>query len=140
MRARAERKAAERGARVEFREAMADALPYEDGSFDSVLSSLVFHHLGRDGIRAAAAEIVRVLKPGGEFHLADWSRPSDPVMSALSWQVRLLDGVETTRESFSGRVPDLLLGAGLSPAGGSERLRTAFGVLEVSSHAKRSGF
>ena len=43
--------------------AAAEALPYEDGRFDLVLSHEVLEHVADD--RLAAAEIVRVLKPGG---------------------------------------------------------------------------
>jgi SAM-dependent methyltransferase len=43
--------------------AAAEALPYPDGSFDTLLSHEVIEHVGDD--RAAAREMVRVLKPGG---------------------------------------------------------------------------
>ena len=41
----ASRKAAEARAEVQFDQALSSALPYEDGTFDRVLSSLFFHHL-----------------------------------------------------------------------------------------------
>ncbi len=41
----------------------ADAMPFRDGEFDSVLSTQVFEHLAYP--EKAAAEICRVLKPGG---------------------------------------------------------------------------
>ena len=43
--------------------AMGEALPYPDGCFDLVLSHEVLEHVTDD--RLAAAEIARVLKPGG---------------------------------------------------------------------------
>ena len=43
--------------------AAAEALPYADGRFDLVLSHEVLEHVSDD--RLAAAEIARVLKPGG---------------------------------------------------------------------------
>lgn len=43
--------------------AMCEALPYATGSFDLVLSHEVIEHVQND--RTAAAEMVRVLKPGG---------------------------------------------------------------------------
>ena len=58
--------------RVTFRQASAIELPFEDGSFDVVLSNLVFHEVKeaadkRTGVR----EALRVLKPGGTFILQD---------------------------------------------------------------------
>ncbi len=41
----------------------ADAMPFENGEFDAVLSTQVFEHLAYP--EKAAAEICRVLKPGG---------------------------------------------------------------------------
>ena len=60
------------GAGVEVRldQGLASALPYADGRFDRTLSSLFFHHLSSDLKLEAMREILRVLRPGGEFHIA----------------------------------------------------------------------
>lgn len=44
-----------------------DALPFEDASFDHVLSWNVIYHGDEDVLRRTIAEIRRVLKPGGSF-------------------------------------------------------------------------
>ncbi|MDO8750603.1 MAG: class I SAM-dependent methyltransferase, partial [Dehalococcoidia bacterium] len=49
---------------------MAFDLPYPDGSFDHVLSSLVFHHLTRMDKERTFQEVSRVLRPGGGLHIA----------------------------------------------------------------------
>ena len=44
-------------------------LPFEDASFDALVSSYAIDHLSRDGIKQALQEAARVVKPGGEFLL-----------------------------------------------------------------------
>jgi ubiquinone/menaquinone biosynthesis C-methylase UbiE len=70
----ARRKAARAGASVQFDEGMAYALPYADGSFDAVVSTLTFHHLTPDQQERALAEVQRVLRPGGRLVIADLTR------------------------------------------------------------------
>src|SRR5512132_2882478 len=65
-----ERAAAERLA-IEFREADAEALPFPDASFDAVVSTFgVMFTADQD---KAAAELLRVCKPGGKIGLANWT-------------------------------------------------------------------
>ncbi|MBV9126245.1 MAG: class I SAM-dependent methyltransferase, partial [Planctomycetes bacterium] len=48
------------------------ALPFEDNSFDVVVSSLAIHNIsGRVGREKAVEEAVRVLRPGGRLLIAD---------------------------------------------------------------------
>ena len=49
-------------------------LPYPDGHFDKVMSSLVFHHLTRGQKDRSLKEIRRVLNSAGELHVADWGQ------------------------------------------------------------------
>jgi len=65
-----ERAAAERLA-VEFREADAEALPFADASFDAVAST--FGVMFAPDQDRAAAEMVRVCRPGGKIGLASWT-------------------------------------------------------------------
>ncbi len=75
MLARAEKKARKAGVEVVLRNAMAQALPFPDAQFDAVLTTVMLHHLPRKARQQCAAEMRRVLKPGGrvlavEFGLA----------------------------------------------------------------------
>jgi ubiquinone/menaquinone biosynthesis C-methylase UbiE len=67
---RAQRKAAQLNG-IRFEQGYAQRLPYADGEFDRVLSSMMLHHLDDDAKPAAAAEVFRVLRPGGRLHLVD---------------------------------------------------------------------
>ena len=65
-----ERAAAER-LNIEFREADAEALPFDAGSFDVVVST--FGVMFTPDQEKAAAELVRVCRPGGKIGLANWT-------------------------------------------------------------------
>lgn len=74
---RAKQKAGRAGVAIRFEQGFGDQLPYADQSFDRVLSSFVFHHLPDDQKDSTLREIRRVLKPGGEFRMADFEGPED---------------------------------------------------------------
>lgn len=137
--ARARRKAATAGLDIPFHRGLSYDLPYETGSFDRVLSSLFFHHLTDDGKERTVAEITRVLKPGGEFHVADWGVPSDLLMRALFLSVQLLDGFENTRGNLEGLLPRLFEGAGLERVSKRGEIRTIYGTLALYSARKPRG-
>jgi SAM-dependent methyltransferase len=59
------------GLRVEFREADAEALPFPEAGFDVVLST--FGVMFTPDQDKAAAEMLRVCKPGGKIGLANWT-------------------------------------------------------------------
>jgi len=82
----ARRRAAEAGVEVEWVEGDAEALPYENDSFDRVLSA--FGSTSARDHALAAQEMVRVCRPGGELVMASWSP-----------------------DGFGGRFWDLVLGA-----------------------------
>lgn len=76
MIARARAKAARAGIEIRFENAAAQVLSFPDSSFDLVLSTMMLHHLGRGARRELAAELRRVLKPGGRTLLVDFARPA----------------------------------------------------------------
>lgn len=57
--------------RVQVQSADARDLPFEDGRFDIILTSLMLHHLGKTGRETAVREMLRTLKPGGQLIIAD---------------------------------------------------------------------
>lgn len=68
---RARERASAEGLPVETLEADAEALPFADGTFDAVISTLGSMFAADQA--QAAAEIVRVCRPGGVVALASWT-------------------------------------------------------------------
>lgn len=73
--------------RIRFDPALADRLPFDDGTFDLVVSSFVYQ-LVPDRLRALR-EALRVLRPGGRLAFVTWLAddapfaPDDPIDQAL---------------------------------------------------------
>jgi ubiquinone/menaquinone biosynthesis C-methylase UbiE len=71
--------------RIEIRNVDARTMPFEDQSFDVIVSSLMLHHAGgsldRDQV---IREMLRVLKPGGTLMLYD----ARPIIAAATRQLR----------------------------------------------------
>ena len=110
--ARAQDKVVASGLTVELREGLADNLSFDDRSFDKVVSTLVFHHLAPATKRRALAEILRVLKPGGSFFLADLGRVPALLAQTVFLPFRLFDGIQNTADNLHGRLPRLIEEAG----------------------------
>ena len=112
-------------------QARTSALPCADATFDRVVSSLVFHHLTPEEKRATAGEILRVLRPGGELHVADWGMPPNALLRAAFLVVQLLDGFATTAENARGLLPEVCGGAGFTDVAVTRQFTTAFGSLSL---------
>jgi ubiquinone/menaquinone biosynthesis C-methylase UbiE len=131
MLAQARDKGLDAGIGLELTEGLSTELPYEAESFDRVLSTLFFHHLDPEPKAQTAREIARVLRPGGELHVADWGSPSDPAMAAAFLGIRLLDGFSNTRDNYRGRLPEIFEQAGLVNADRTRQLRTPLGTMAL---------
>jgi ubiquinone/menaquinone biosynthesis C-methylase UbiE len=125
----ASRKVRRSGLEVSLQLASAVALPYADGTFDRVLSSLTLHHLTRDQKVTALREAFRVLNPGGELHVADWGRAANRLMRGVFVLVQLVDGFATTRDNVAGRLPDMMAAAGFHDARETRRFAVPLGTV-----------
>jgi ubiquinone/menaquinone biosynthesis C-methylase UbiE len=98
------------GAGARYLVGFAESLALEDGSFDVVTSSLALHHIDEDQRHAAAAEMARVLRPGGRVLVADFRPPSGRLGQ---WFVRNVVGLGMASNPVDTIAP-LLAGAGLT--------------------------
>jgi len=106
---RARSKAGRAGVEIAFDQGFASGLPYLDHSFDRVLASMMTHHLAPDAKRQAFSEVLRVLRPGGQFHLVDFGPPRSSAMRLLA---AIMSRLEETEDNFAGRLPGMLAEAG----------------------------
>lgn len=124
-------KAARAGLNVRLDHGMAFELPYSHGSFDRVISSLMFHHLTRENKERTLREVFRVLRPKGELHVADWGKAQNCPMRVAFLLVQMLDGFETTADNISGLLPELFRMAGFMEVEESARYMTIVGTLSL---------
>lgn len=121
-------KAAAAGAAISFDLGLATALPYADGAFDRVLSSLMLHHLTTDDKQGALGEAWRVLSPGGELHILDFGPPQNAPAWLISLVVRRL---ERTADNIAGRLPEMFRQAGFTAVAQTEQHMTIVGTLAL---------
>ncbi len=105
------------GLDAQFDEGDAEALPYQDGSFDTVAT--IFGAMFAPRPELVARELVRVCRPGGTIALAHWTRdgfvgkmfaaigryvPAAPMPSPVLW-----GSEEVVRDRFGADAADLRL-------------------------------
>jgi len=131
-------KAAKAGLNVRLDHGMAFELPYPDASFDRVISSLLFHHLTREKKERTLREAFRVLRQGGELHVADWGKAQNKLMRTAFLLVQMLDGFETTADNVSGLLPKLFRAAGFEDIQEPTSYMTTVGTLSLYRARKPS--
>jgi ubiquinone/menaquinone biosynthesis C-methylase UbiE len=119
---RARDKAARVGLSVQFDQGFGDQLPYPDESFDRVLSSFMFHHLPKSEKEKFLAQVRRVLKSGGSFHLLDFEETGKH-----GWFAHLVHAHHRLEDNTRERVMTLMKEAGLQDAEWVSGRRRAFG-------------
>ena len=113
-----------------------EKLPFQNNSFERVISCLVFHHLDTDTKQKVLADIYRVLNKNGQLHIADFGRSTSWVQRTVFNMIRGLDGFKSTDANAKGLLPKLISDAGFENAGIKKRFKTMFGEVQIISAEK----
>jgi ubiquinone/menaquinone biosynthesis C-methylase UbiE len=106
--------ARERGlSNVKTRQGAVEALPFEDASFDAVVSRFSAHHW--TSLDAALSEAERVLKPGGYLVMVDTVTPGVPLLDTYFQSIELLRDCSHVRNYTRSEWEAAIARAGLFP-------------------------
>jgi SAM-dependent methyltransferase len=83
---------------IAFDQGDAEALPYDNGSFDAVVSNFGIHHVPRPAL--AIAEVWRTLRPGGRFAFSIWAEHEENI----AWKL-VLGAVERHGDPRASSAP-----------------------------------
>ena len=120
-------------AEIRWFEAMGDEL---DGiaalrQCDKIVSSLVLHQCPMAVKEAIAAQMFRLLRPGGTLFIADYGEQRSLLMRMLFRQIQLLDGFEYTEPNAKGCVPEILTAAGFEAVEEIKVIPTPTGSISI---------
>jgi len=116
-----------------FEVAAAENLPFEDASFESVVSTMFFHHIQLDLKIKALSEAFRVMKPGGRLVIADMHTPTTFLGALTSHLSRWILFQPQIGENIRGVLPGLIEEAGFTSP---ELAKTYFGYIAIFSTQK----
>ena len=96
----AHKRSLENGLDITFKQMPAEALDFEDGSFDLIVANLLFHELPVSVSKQVTREVHRLLRNGGVFHLFDF--PGDKNKNAYAMFFVEMDGADNGEPFLPG--------------------------------------
>lgn len=109
-------RARERGLRVKWVHAAAEATGLNDASFDLVSACLAFHEIPEKAAKEIFVEARRLLRPGGHFAIMDMNPQSEAFKKMPTYVFTLLKSTEPYLDQyFSLDVEKALIEAGFNP-------------------------
>lgn len=133
---RAKKKVKRAGVSVQLDEGFADKLPYDEDTFDRVLSSLMLHHLEEQDREKMLREVLRVLKPAGTFHLLDFAGGEDRARGRWG---RLIDSHAHLEANSQQRILQLMRCAGFMSAEKVKDGSMLFGLMPTAYYKAAAG-
>ena len=130
----AEKKVEKSGLSIEIVHYQGGKLPFEDGTFDKVISSLVFHHLTTIQKNTVLNELYRILKAEGSLLIGDFGKPKNFLMAFLSNLLRLLEPID---DNIRGKLPKMIRQAGFQEAVETRYFNTVFGTISIYKAIKQ---
>jgi ubiquinone/menaquinone biosynthesis C-methylase UbiE len=124
----AKEKAARAGVNIALDLGTAFKLPYQDNYFDQVVSSLMFHHLTRENKIRTLKEVLRVLKPNSQLHIADLGKPQNALMRLPS---AFMGHLEESLDNVNGLFPKIFKIAGFEDIEETARIMMMFGTISL---------
>lgn len=112
----------------QFEVAAAENLRFDHASFDSVISTLFFHHIDLDLKQKALSEAFRILKPGGTLLIADMHTPTTLFGTLISHVSRWFFMQPEIGENIRGVLPGLIENSGFTKP---DLVTTYFGYISV---------
>ena len=106
------REAGRRGLAMETVLAPAEALPFEDASFDFIVTRYSAHHWL--DLKGALAEAARVTKRGGKFVAIDSIAPEEPLFDTVLQTIELLRDASHVRNYKVSEWKSMLVDAGFA--------------------------
>lgn len=101
---------------VEFRQADASELPFEDGRFDVTCVSFGLHEMPETVRRRVLLEMARVTKPSGKIIVVDYALPRNPLASTIVYHLVKLYERDNYAEFVRADLHAMLRQAGLAEA------------------------
>ncbi|MEQ1868174.1 MAG: class I SAM-dependent methyltransferase [Alphaproteobacteria bacterium] len=130
---RAELKARDADVLVHFAKGFAQDTAAARVRPNKVVSSLVLHQVPSLAKRGAILSAFAALRPGGEFHVADYGEQKSPLMRFAFRQVQALDGFANTQPNADGILPALMAEAGFTDIRTNVVIPTPTGAISLYS-------
>jgi len=111
-------------------------IPLPNKGIDKIVSSLVFHHIPTEDKKIVLKELYRLLKPGGELHIADFGKANSFYAKIAFAIFRRMDGEENTRVNSRGLLSEFIKSAGFTNVKETKYFNTLFGTIKLISAVK----